>query len=83
MFLVASHTRPCLLHPHSLNAQVQTFGLSLTQLDIRQESTRHAEVRMCGGGGAEWKGCVMLCPGGGKAVIGHWNGSILVRGVEA
>jgi hypothetical protein len=25
--------------------QVQTFGLSLMKLDIRQESTRHAEVR--------------------------------------
>lgn len=24
--------------------QVQTFGLSLMKLDIRQESTRHAEV---------------------------------------
>lgn len=57
VFLVASHARPCLLHPHSLNAQVQTFGLSLTQLDIRQESTRHAEVCVCGGGGDEREGC--------------------------
>lgn len=26
--------------------QVTTFGLSLMKLDIRQESTRHAEVRL-------------------------------------
>jgi phosphoenolpyruvate carboxylase len=37
---------PCTCH---CCPQVQTFGLSLMKLDIRQESTRHAEVRhSCG-----------------------------------
>jgi hypothetical protein len=31
--------------------QVTTFGLSLMKLDIRQESTRHTEVRWGGGRG--------------------------------
>lgn len=34
------------MQPHH-TPQVRTFGLSMMRLDIRQESTRHAEVMDC------------------------------------